>query len=176
MEQDTVPSLSPLAAAASSRPGLGPGDWGAFVATQRKGAVEKQRGKGLSEAWCEQIPDFLDCATLAAPARPSLLHTEFMRQHLTTDAGRLTGVFDFEPAAVGAPAYDFVAVGLFTTRAEPGLLTRFFRAYGESFAAREQMAYALLHVYSNLPWYLRELPAPPEPTFESLAETWFGAE
>jgi hygromycin-B 7''-O-kinase len=32
----------------------------------------------------------------------------------------------------------------------------------------------LLHVYSNLPWYFRVLPAPPEDTPDSLAETWFG--
>lgn len=27
---------------------LGPGDWGAFVGRQRDGAVERQRGRGLS--------------------------------------------------------------------------------------------------------------------------------
>lgn len=42
------------------------------------------------------------------------------------------------------------------------------------FGPGELLAHTLLHVYSNLPWYLRELPAPPEPTLESLAQTWFG--
>jgi hygromycin-B 7''-O-kinase len=32
----------------------------------------------------------------------------------------------------------------------------------------------LLHVHSNLPECLSELPAPPEPTLDSLALTWFG--
>ncbi len=37
------------------------------------------------------------------------------------------------------------------------------------------MAYTLLHVYSNLPWYLREL-KPAARTLEALAEEWFGAD
>ncbi len=36
------------------------------------------------------------------------------------------------------------------------------------------MAYTLLHIYSNLPWYLREMPAAPRATLDSLAEAWFG--
>ncbi|MFI6639562.1 phosphotransferase family protein [Streptomyces sp. NPDC050504] len=154
---------------------LGPGDWAAFLAGQRAGAVERQRSRGLDERWLEQIPEFLDSVALPVLPRPALLHTEFMRQHLTVDvaAGRLTGLFDFEPAMVGDPAYDFVGVGVFVTRAEPGLLARFSKAYGGQFAPREVLAYTLLHVYSSLPWYLRELPAPPEPNLDALAEAWF---
>lgn len=37
------------------------------------------------------------------------------------------------------------------------------------------MAYTLLHVYSDLNWYLRSLPTPPSQTLDALAETWFGA-
>ncbi|MEV5976000.1 aminoglycoside 3'-phosphotransferase/choline kinase family protein [Streptomyces sp. NPDC052114] len=158
---------------------LGPGDWGAFVDRQRAGAVEKQRGHGLAEGWLEQIPGFLDSAGPPAVQdhRPALLHTEFMRQHLIVDpddAWRLTGLFDFEPAMIGDRAYDFVGVGLFVTRGEPGLLARFMKAYGRTYDPRRLLAYTLLHVYSKLPWYLSELPAPPEPTLDALAETWFG--
>ncbi|MER5934866.1 aminoglycoside 3'-phosphotransferase/choline kinase family protein [Streptomyces sp. NPDC002054] len=155
---------------------LGPGDWEAFLARQRAGAVEQQRGRGLPPGWLEQIPDFLAGVPLAAPARPALLHTEFMSQHLMVapDASRLTGLFDFEPAMIGDPAYDFVAVGLFVTRGDTGLLGRFTKAYGRTFEPRELLAHTLLHVYSNLPWYLRELPTPAEPTLDALAESWFG--
>ncbi|MFD6435104.1 aminoglycoside phosphotransferase family protein [Streptomyces venezuelae] len=158
---------------------LGPGDWGAFVGRQRAGAVDRQRKCGLPEAWLEQLPAFLDSVPLpdTGSVRPALLHTEFMRQHLIVDPAdgwRLTGLFDFEPAMIGDPAYDFVGVGLFVTRAEPGLLARFMKAYGRTFEPRLLLAYTLLHVYSNLPWYLRELPAPPEPTPDALAEAWFG--
>lgn len=158
---------------------LGPGDWAAFLGRQRAGAVRRQRERGLPESWVEQIPGFLDAAPLSEDPPRVLLHTEFMRQHLLVSPvadGRLglTGLFDFEPAMIGDRAYDFVGVGLFVTRGEPGLLGRFLRAYGHTFEPRELLAHTLLHVYSNLPWYLRELPAPPEPTLDALAEAWFG--
>jgi hygromycin-B 7''-O-kinase len=159
-------------------PLTGPPDWGRFIAAQRATAVEQQMMGGLSGPWLEQIPDFLRSVPLNAPRRPVLLHTEYMREHLTVDphdGWRLTGLFDFEPAMVGDPAYDFVSVALFLTRADPTLLKLFYEAYGHPpFDPRELMAYTLLHVYSDLSWYLRSLPAPPSQNFESLAETWFG--
>ncbi|MDG4862439.1 aminoglycoside phosphotransferase family protein [Streptomyces sp. T-3] len=155
---------------------LDPGDWGAFVARQRAQAVERQRQRGLPESWLDQIPGFLDSTTLPSAPQPALLHTEFMREHLVVapDGWRLTGLFDFEPAMIGDRAYDFVAVGLFVTRGDPRLLGRLVKAYGHSFDPRELMAYTLLHVYSNLPWYLKELGTPADGRFESLAEAWFG--
>jgi hygromycin-B 7''-O-kinase len=156
---------------------VGPSEWGMFVEAQRANAVEQQREAGLSEQWLEQIPWFLRSVPLAAPPRRVLLHTEFMRHHLTVDPDgwRLTGLFDFEPAMIGDPAYDFVSVGLFMSCGEPRLLKRFYEAYGRPpFDPRTLMAYTLLHVYSNLPAYLDALPQPPEPTLDSLAETWFG--
>ncbi len=161
---------------------LGPEDWDAFLAGQRAGAVDRQSAFALPAHWREQIPGFLDSVPLpvtdnGSGTRRALLHTEFMRQHLTVDPAdgwRLTGLLDFEPAMIGDPAYDFVGVGLFVTRAEPGLLPRFMKAYGTTYEPRQILAYTLLHVYSNLPWYLRELPAPPEPTLDALADTWFG--
>ncbi|MEU3572915.1 aminoglycoside phosphotransferase family protein [Kitasatospora sp. NPDC036755] len=155
---------------------LGPGDWPAFLARQRAGAVDRQRARGLTEEWLEQIPDFLAAAPIPTNPERALLHTEFMREHLLTDpAGgwRLTGLVDFEPAMIGDPAYDLVAVGLFTTRADPHLLGRLLDAYGRHFEPRLLMAYTLLHVYSNLPWYLREL-KPSARTLDALAEEWFG--
>ncbi|MEV6105388.1 aminoglycoside 3'-phosphotransferase/choline kinase family protein [Streptomyces sp. NPDC051940] len=155
---------------------LGPGDWTAFTAKQRAGAVARQRGKGLSEPWLEQLPGFLAGVELPPPAEPSLLHTELMSQHLMTagGAGRLTGVFDFEPAMIGAPAYDFAAVGVFVTRGDARLMGRVQAAYGRCVDPREIMAYTLLHVYSDLPWYLQELGAPAEPALDALAASWFG--
>lgn len=158
---------------------VGPADWNLFLDTQRARAVEHQRESGLSQAWLDQIPWFLGSIPPAAPARRTLLHTEFMRQHLTVDPDtwRLTGLFDFEPAMVGDPAYDFVSVGLFLSCGQPRLLKRFYGAYGRPpFDPRTLMAYTLLHVYSNLRSYLSMLPQPPQPTLDSLARTWFGTE
>ena len=156
----------------------GPGGLGHVRAQAgAQGAVQQQREHGLAEGWSEQIPAFLDSFTLRCGPERTLLHTEFMRQHLVIDPRnrKLTGLLDFEPAMIGDPVYDFVAVGLFVTRADPRLMTRFTEAYGREFAPRTVMAYTLLHVYSDLPWYLRELPASPEATLESLAGAWFAA-
>ncbi|MFI6155482.1 phosphotransferase family protein [Kitasatospora sp. NPDC051170] len=155
---------------------LGPGDWSAFLDRQRAGAVRRQRERGLSEAWLEQIPDFLAAVPLPRAPGRALLHTEFMREHLLTDPAdgwRLTGLFDFEPAMIGDPAYDLVAVGLFTTRADPALLGHLLDGYGRGVDPRLVMAYTLLHVYSHLPWYLREL-KPSATTLNGLAQEWFG--
>ncbi|MFI1368667.1 phosphotransferase [Streptomyces griseochromogenes] len=157
---------------------LGPGDWGGFLDRQAAGAVARQRGHGLSAAWLEQIPDFLASVPLPRAPHRCLLHTEVMRQHFLVDPDgwRLTGLFDFEPAMIGDRAYDFVGVGLFVTRGEPDLLARLTGAYGHAFEPSELLAYTLLHVYSNLPWYLRELRVPADGTLASLAEAWFGTE
>ncbi|MEU6841464.1 phosphotransferase [Streptomyces sp. NPDC046716] len=159
---------------------LGPGDWDRFVAAQRTGAVRRQDERGLAREWSAQIDGFLDAAAPRAGERRALLHTEFMRQHLLVDhdgAGRarLGGLLDFEPAMTGDPDYDFVAVGLFVTRGDRRLMTCFTKTYGRTPDPRTVMAYTLLHVYSNLPWYLRELP-PPDGVRDlaSLAEVWFG--
>ncbi|MFC7880912.1 phosphotransferase [Streptomyces sp. NPDC057376] len=155
---------------------LGPGDWGAFVDRQSAGAVEQQRARGLAAGWLEQIPDFLASVPLPRDPDRCLLHTEVMQQHFLVDPDgwRLTGLFDFEPAMIGDRAYDFVGVGLFVTRGDPDLLARLAKAYGRTFEPVELLAYTLLHVYSNLPWYMRELGAPAEGTLHSLAEAWFG--
>lgn len=157
---------------------LGPTDWPAFLDRQRAGAVARQRERGLPEAWLAQIPDFLAAAPLPSGPQHSLLHTEFMREHLVVDPAahwRLTGLLDFEPAMIGDPAYDLVAVGLFTTRGDRALLGRLSTAYGRSFEPRLLMAYTLLHAYSHLPWYLREL-EPASRTLDDLAEEWFGTD
>ncbi|CAM5285105.1 phosphotransferase [Streptomyces spiroverticillatus] len=155
---------------------LGPADWGDFLARQRAGAVARQRSRGLPEEWAEAIPGFLDSVDLPADPPRVVLHTEPMRQHFVVDptTWRLTGLFDFEPAMLGDAAYDLVGVGLFLTKGEPGLMARFQKEYGRTFDPRQLLAYTLLHVYANLPWYFRELPTPPEPTWDAVAETWFG--
>jgi hygromycin-B 7''-O-kinase len=159
---------------------VGPSDWGAFLRRQRANTIRQHSREGVSETWLSQIPDFLDSVPLPTSPELALLHTEFMREHLTIDmrGGRvLTGLFDFEPAMIGDPAYDFVSVGLFVTRADPRQFRRFYAAYGRTPHDPDQLlAYTLLHVYSDLPLYLHELPNPAEPRLDALAELWFGTE
>ncbi|HEY2061594.1 MAG TPA: aminoglycoside 3'-phosphotransferase/choline kinase family protein [Amycolatopsis sp.] len=160
---------------------LGPCDWRAFLTGQRDQAVDHHAGTKLDSHWLAQIPAFLDTVDLGEPATVPL-HTEFMRDHLMVTPGswEVTGLFDFEPAMRGAAEYEFVAVGLFVSSGDADFLRRLLLAYGyrpadlgEDFA-RRCLAYALLHVYSNFRWYLDVLPAPPEPTLDALATTWWG--
>ncbi|MEU6371348.1 aminoglycoside phosphotransferase family protein [Streptomyces sp. NPDC046931] len=157
---------------------VGPSDWSSFLRRRRAGTLEQHGRTGVTEPWLSRIPDFLDAVPLPVSTELALLHTEFMREHLTIDmrgGRRLTGLFDFEPAMIGDPAYDFASVGLFITRADPRQLRRFYEAYGRAPHDPDQLlAYALLHMYSDLPFYLRELPLPSEPRLDALAELWFG--
>jgi hygromycin-B 7''-O-kinase len=160
-------------------------DWPTFLDQQRETCVERQRNGGLEPRWVEQIAGFLSANPLDEGSTDSLLHTEVMREHLLVERGpggwHYTGVFDFEPAMVGAPEYEFASVGLFFSCAEPRLTRSVLLAYGyretELNAALERrlLVYTLLHKYGNLASYLRRFP-PPEgaTTLEQLASYWWG--
>ncbi|MGW2935405.1 phosphotransferase family protein [Streptomyces sp. NPDC001156] len=114
---------------------VGPTDWASFLRRRRAGTLEHHRANGVTEPWLDRIPEFLDSVPLPATTGLALLHTEFMREHLTIDmrdGRRLTELFDFEPAMIGDPAYDFASVGLFVTRADPRQFRRFYAAYGRA--------------------------------------------
>jgi hygromycin-B 7''-O-kinase len=160
-------------------------DWPRFVAEQRRTAVERQRQRGLDDHWLRQIAGFLDNTPLGDPPTESLLHTEVMREHLLVERGptgwSLSGIFDFEPAVVGAPEYEFSSVGLFFSCGDAHLLRRVLLAYGYREPQlgpeleRRLLAYTLLHRYSDLPWYLRRLsPGPQASTLRALAARWWG--
>ena len=155
---------------------LGPADWAGFLARQRAAATERQRGLRLPDLWLSQIEGFLDSVTLASEAEPVLLHTEVTGENLIVNLGTrtLSGLLDFETAMTGDRGYEFPAVGLLVARSDPHLLGRLLAAYGRRFDPRELLAYTLLHRHSNLPESLAEFPAPPAPTLDSLALTWFG--
>ncbi|GAA4636035.1 aminoglycoside 3'-phosphotransferase/choline kinase family protein [Actinoallomurus vinaceus] len=163
-------------------PALGPPDWRRFLADQRDDCVERQRARGLDPRWVAQIPGFLDSVALP-PSSPVLLHTEVMREHLLVVPGpdggwSLSGLYDFEPAMMGDREYEFVSVGLFVSRGDARFLRRLLTAYGygdrlDAALQRRLLAYTLLHRYSDLSWYLEELPDPPVPTLDALAARWW---
>jgi len=158
-----------------------PDSWDAFLAAQRSTVLDRQRR--LDEHWRSQIPAFLDSVDLGRP--PAVpLHTEIMRDHLMVarsgDGWQFTGLFDFEPAMRGAAEYDFAAVGLFVSGGDRAFFRELLFGYGyrpdelgREFS-RRCLAYALLHVYSDFASYLKILPAPAEPAFDSLADAWWG--
>jgi hygromycin-B 7''-O-kinase len=157
--------------------------WDAFVRTQAANAVERQRTRGLAPLWLAQISAFLEAWQPVACSARVLLHTEVMREHLMVEHGtggwRLSGLFDFEPAMVGDPAYEFASLGLFVACGEARFLRRTLRAYGHADANLDRalacrfMAHALLHRYSNLPWYMERLPLQGETTLDELAQRWW---
>jgi hygromycin-B 7''-O-kinase len=155
---------------------LGPADWAAFLTGQRATAVERQHEVRLPDLWLSQIEGFLESVPLTPRRERVLLHTELIREHLVVNPGTwtLSGMLDFETALIGDRAYEFGAVGLFVSRGDPRLLGRIRAAYGRSFDPRELLAHTLLHLHSNLTECLSDLLAPPEPTLDSLALTWFG--
>ena len=166
-----------------SIPALGPADWDRFISGQRAGCAARQRALGLGEPWLAQIPDFLDSVRLL-PSPPVLLHTEVMREHLLAVAGpggqwSLSGLYDFEPAMMGAREYEFALAGVYVSGGDPLVLRRLLTAYGyrddqlDGGLQRRLLAYALLHRYSNLPKYLRILPRPAAQTLGALAERWW---
>jgi hygromycin-B 7''-O-kinase len=157
-----------------------PPRWDAFVAEQVATAVERQSKRGLDAYWVEQIDEFLVRWHPPPAPRHALLHTEIMREHLMVDAGgRATGLFDFEPAMLGAPEYEFASVGIFFACGDARVLGRTLLAYGyaphqldEALQCR-LMAYTLLHRYSHLRWYLERIRAGDAKTLEQLATRWW---
>jgi len=161
-------------------------DWPAFFERQVAGCVARQRSVGVGEPWLAAIPGYLRSARAAfgAPPRRALLHTELGPGHLfvAERGGRweLAGLIDFAEAFAGDPEYDLVAAGIFVTRGAPGLLREFLLAYGMAehalgpALATRLTAYALLHRYSRLGWYLDVLRTPASvTTFEELAAAWW---
>ena len=163
------------------------GGWNRFIEEQRRACEERQRALGLDPMWLAQIPEFLEFTFLGDSNKETLLHTEIMREHLFVEklsrGWTFSGLFDFEPAMVGAAEYEFAAVGVFFSAGDSALLRRTLLAYGyahDQLSARlsaRLLAYALLHRYSNLAWYLRRVPPPAGVhTLEGLAEHWWGVQ
>ena len=157
-----------------------PDEWLTFIDAQRRSAVQRQEARGLSPAWLVQIEPFLSAVDFR-PAPTVLLHTEIMLEHVlaeqSPDGLRCTGLIDFEPAMLGHPEYDLASVGLFVTEGDRELMSILLDAYGRQpdrghGLARRCMAYALLHRYSNLRWYLERL-SPVATTLDELALAWF---
>ncbi|HET9251941.1 MAG TPA: aminoglycoside 3'-phosphotransferase/choline kinase family protein [Candidatus Eisenbacteria bacterium] len=156
-------------------------DWPRFMDAQRASCRDRQLARGLAAPWVDAVGAFLERWAPTDDGTRVLLHTEVMREHLLVEhrdeAWRISGLIDFEPAMLGAREYEWAAVGIFLTCAEPGLLGALLEAYGaevDDELPLRTMAYVLLHRYSNLRWYLERLPVLDEVgDLESLARRWF---
>lgn len=160
------------------------GPWPQFLEHQYAVSREQQARFGLATPWLEQVDSFLASVDLAIDGKGVLNHTEVMREHIFVDqragAWELVGLLDFEPAMIAPPEYELASVGVFTSCGEPEFLRRLLRTLGYAEAdldhelQRRCLAYALLHRYTCLPWYLRRMP--PEAgvnTLDQLAAQWW---
>ncbi|MEQ1757730.1 MAG: aminoglycoside 3'-phosphotransferase/choline kinase family protein [Vicinamibacterales bacterium] len=156
-------------------------DWGKFISEQALSCRARHQEKGLRSPWLEAIDDFVARWMPLDDGTRVLLHTEIMREHILVDETegqwRLSGLIDFEPAVLGAPEYEFAAVGIYLTGAEPGLMSEVLRGYGVDMAAvppQRLLVHTLLHRYGNLRRYLEFLPVSGRPgDLDTLAGTWF---
>jgi hygromycin-B 7''-O-kinase len=154
--------------------GLPVEDWEAYIERQVAGCVEVQRRKGLADAWLAQLPSFLARHRPRPPHPPAIVHSELGPGHVLYERGAITGVIDFADACVGDPDLELPAVAIFVARGDRALYRRFLGALGREPAPERVLAYTLLHRYSNLAWYLREVPPDGARTLEELAYAWFG--
>ena len=74
----------------------------------------------------------------------------------------------------GDRAYEFAAAGLFISRGDPRLLGRILAAYGPASTRANCSRTRSCTCTATCPSASAQLPAPPEPTLDSLALTWFG--
>lgn len=160
-----------------SPPVLAAPPWHKFIAERRAEAYAHHQKKNMPAPWLAELEGYLD--SLRLPDKPlALLHTELMPDHTLVRKvdGRfkITGIFDFEPALVGHPEYEFASVGLFFGRGQPGLLSAFLSGYGAKDPQPPGiLAMALLHRYSNFSWYRQFMPNLDDGPLQALAQGWF---
>jgi hygromycin-B 7''-O-kinase len=155
--------------------------WASFLSSQKLACFSRHEKLGLREDLLKQIPAFIDSVDFGSH-RLSFLHTEVMRDHvffnIVDEQIIFSGFIDFEPSMVGPFEYDFASIGIFVTSGDREALRAFFEGYGnlDQVSNREFrrriMAYALLHKYSNLKWYLQFMPN--ADSLDELAELWWG--
>jgi hygromycin-B 7''-O-kinase len=151
--------------------------WDELMTRRRAVCVEVAGRSGADPTWVARIESFLASVELAAGAC-AFLHTEVMPAHLLAREGRLSGLVDFEPAMLGPPEYELASIGIFFSMGDRAVMARLLDAHGSAAPGLERrlMAYALLHRYSNLRWYLERMPpGPGVASFDHLAIQWFGS-
>jgi hygromycin-B 7''-O-kinase len=184
-----VRDLGELVAAVHRVPGAGlpalDADWPTYVAARLRACVARHQDQGLSPAWLEQIPAFLDAASPLYPPEytPVIVTGDVHDYHLIVEHSaadhrwQLCGLFDFDDARLGVRDVDLAATGLFLVSGQSALLRTFLLAYGYSAAelnaglSRRFLAYTLLHPYRPLEWVLRTLVVGSPSTLADLAST-----
>ncbi len=159
--------------------------WRDFGAMQREGCAAQHRSHGyLPESTLDAIDALVESIEVENHS-PVLLHTEITSHNLVADQTpdghwTLSGLVDFEPSMLGPPEYDLVAPAIFVCRGDGDLLRRTLRAYGYTDSQQDRalqrrlMGYTLLHRYSHLGFFWRQLSEAPLPEgLRELTEGFF---
>ncbi len=126
--------------------------------------MQRHRANGLPAALVDTLEEQLAGVDLSTDA-PVLLHTELTDTNLMvarSDEGwRLSGVFDFEPSMLGHPLYDLPAITMFVAHGDPAACRAALTVFGagglDDDLRRRLLACTLLHRYSNLAFFLRQV-------------------
>lgn len=153
--------------------------WANFVPAQLAGCVARHRRQGVPESILAELPALL--AGLRPPEATALLHTELTSHNVLFESGpggaRLSGICDFEPAMLGAPEYDLVSIAVFVAQGDARVLRTALAAYGhraeeiDHGLQRRLLAWTLLHRYSHVGFFLRQVPGTHDPaSLDELAD------
>ncbi|MEZ6186926.1 MAG: aminoglycoside 3'-phosphotransferase/choline kinase family protein [Planctomycetota bacterium] len=161
-------------------PDLGLPRWGETLSELRTGLVERQRRRGVSEAWLAQLEPFVRRVEPLPACGLVFLHTELLGEHvLLEDTPRgwdVSGLIDFGDARAGAAEYDMVAPVEFVFRGQPGCLRGFLQGYGYPAEAlglelrRRLLTWGLLHRFGSLPRMLAAAGDPAPRALEDLLQ------
>lgn len=144
---------------AQAVPSLDP-PWELFWTHQRERCPERLRRLGLPPQLLADLPAWLEAwvPELAALGPRVLLTGEYTPENLLlrqeADGWRLCGMFDFADAMLGPARYDWLGPLCFLVQGQRPRLDAFLQGYGqppgdEAALRREQLAYLLLHRYSD---------------------------
>ncbi|MFC1705945.1 phosphotransferase family protein [Planctomycetota bacterium] len=155
-------------------------DWPAFVERQKRGCLARHRVHGaLPDTALDALAEFIDRTDLT-DNRQVFLHTELTSGNALIerrgDGWALSGVVDFEPAAIGAPEYELPGIAIFVARGNAEVLRAALRGYGveaDVELARRLTAWTLLHRYSHMGFFLRVAGLPTPNTLDELQRSLF---
>jgi len=157
-------------------------EWSEFIDEQRAGCSARHRANDLPEHLLATVDEQVAGVSLAAD-QPVFLHTELTDTNLMVARSeghwQLSGVFDLEPSMLGHPLYDLPAVTMFVARGAPDLCRAALEASGvprlDATLRRRLLACTLLHRYSHLGFFLRQVGVQDYPSdWDQVATALFG--
>lgn len=153
--------------------------WETFIARQLKHLRRNHHSFGVDNRVICQIEEYIQrTEPVENTSRQVICHTEIMPEHLFSRViegnSVLTGLIDFEPSMIAIPEYDLCAAGVFISAGEKGLFKRLLDAYSYTGSRESIMRMLLLHRYSNMKWFISELPEEIQSgTMDDLCNYWF---